>query len=67
MRWFFKNRKTFVAFSTQLKRASNSFYASEIMACLMNQFWSDAQLIIVKRKLIPFVMYILSTAFYMQM
>lgn len=65
LQWFFRNRKTFVSFSTKLKEASTTFYKSELMACVMNEFWSDSQKKIFWKKLIPFAIYIVTTVFYM--
>ena len=36
MRWFYRNRRTFAAFSLRLNQVPNSYYASDFMACLLN-------------------------------
>ena len=67
LRWFYRDRKTFVSFSNELKDASSSFFASDFMMCIMNQFWAKHQWEIIWKFMIPFVIYLFSTAFYFQM
>ena len=65
MRWFYRHNKTFAAFSLQLNSAPSSYYASEFIECMLDQFWEKAQKEIIKRKLIPYIVFITTTAFYM--
>ena len=67
MSWFFRDGESFATFSQYLQRMPNSYYASDFMAALFNQFWNKAQMTIIKLMMLPFLVFIITTSFYMQM
>ena len=68
MRWFFADRKNFVAFSAMLSPdLPNGVYTSELVECLIDQSWADLRRTMVLRYFIVYLVYACSAIVYMKM
>ena len=61
LRWFFNDRKNFVALSQLLNEMPNSFYESMFLGCLLDQFWDSCQWSIARGQFIPYLVFIFVT------
>jgi len=56
-----------VAFTTILNELPHSFFSSQFVEYLLNQFWPQAQRSIVIRQFLPYVLFICSSVYYMHL
>ena len=68
MRWFYNERKNFVAFSRQLYGETPlRYYSSQFMQCLLDQFWMEVRFHILTRTMLPYILFLVATGGYMYM
>ena len=58
LRWFYTDRKNFVAFSTILATMPVSFYSSKFAILVVKHFWDETQKTIVKKQFIPYMIFV---------
>ena len=65
LEWFYRDRKNFAAFSDMLQELPDEVYATEFIECLLDIFWADYQLQIIKWQFVPYLTFISIAISYM--
>ena len=66
MRWFYRDRSNFVAFSGLLENLPNSFYSSEFIECLLEENWEEHRNIIFTQLFLPYIFYAFCSILFMK-
>ena len=64
IRWMYENNKNFMKLAQVLSDTKSTFYATEFIFKLLNQFWDDDQWKILKLQFFPYMFYMLNSVLY---
>ena len=64
LKWFFNERRNFVALSKSLQNLPNKFYTSDFMRFLLEEYWSSTKQKILITRFLPYLAFLMSAIMY---